>query len=568
MSRSHAPRSPFVPRSLLLLSFPLLAGIGRAQITPIVLEGQSVPGVGNVTLIDNLAVNSQGVWLVEADTDQANTDTDQVLLKSGALFLREGQVLAAPAGASIDSFDTIDLNATGQSGWNFFLGNTGGTGNDSGIFLGDQLTLQEGTLSSAAGFSPGTPYVGFFECKIDSASRILIVASVDDPAIASTVDRALVVFDVDSASGALLGETVIFKEGDALPGQTALVTDFGTGPHNFDFNDAGDVLFVADLDSPTADGVVYRNGTLLAQEGSPSPVAGRNWLTLSTSMRMALNAGGSHVHTGTLDGDTASDSVIVRDGALYRQEGDSPPPIAPFALTSFGTSAPVDLDDQGRVLWFGDWNDPDTTRDTGLFLDDLLLVQEGVTEINGQTLSGLSGVQDAFAISPDGRWVIFEGTLSGSLAGAFLIDLDGCLPSAAYCTASTTSLPGCQALLASSGAPSLANPGGFAIAAGAVPGEVLGICFFGENGAAAVPFGSSGGFVCVQGPVFRAAPKSSGGVSGSCSGVLAFTLADLIAASTIVEDGNTIHAELWFRDPPNLPDGFGLSNAIRFTVCR
>jgi hypothetical protein len=547
--------------------------LAQSNPAPVVLlqDGDLVPGVGVVTSIDNLIVNASGEWIVEADTDNANTDIDGVLVKNGVLFLREGQALAAPAGASIDSFDAVTLSATSHSGWNFFLAGTSGTSDDSGLFFDGALVFQEGFLSTAAGFSPNTPYIGFFETKVNASNQILIMASVDDPAIASTVDRALVIATVDNA-GTLLSETLLFKEGDVLPGQTGLVTDFGTGPHAFDFNEAGSVLYVADLDSvTTTDGVVYLDGTLLAQEGSPSPVAGRNWLTLSTSLRVALNDSGSYVYTGTLDGSTTTDSVIIRDNALFRQEGDSLPDIAPHTLTSFGTG-PVDIDNSGNVLWFGDWNDPDTTRDTGLFLNDTLLVQEGVSEINGVTVLSLPTSQDAFAISPDGRYVIFEATLTGSVNGAFLLDLEGCRSGTTYCTAQTPSLPNCFPDFSTIGLPSASAPSGFQIDFGPVPGQEVGIFIYTTLGPAATPLATSFGFLCIQtgAGFYRIQPAvNSGGTFGVCDGTLGMDFNTFFATQTTnpqLVAGAQVDLQAWYRDPPN-PGGANLSNALQFVMC-
>ncbi|TAH34331.1 MAG: hypothetical protein EYC70_15400 [Planctomycetota bacterium] len=387
-------------------------------IEPAVLEGDNVAGVGLVTLIDNLAINDSGDWRVEADTDNADTNADSVMLSPGlTVFLREGDALTLPAGASLDSFDSVTLNNLGHSGWNFFLDGTIGTSDDSGIYINANLVLQESFISTSPGFSPGTPYIGFFETKINDSNRILVVASVDDPIIASTVDRALVVLDTDP-SGALLGETVLAKEGDVLPGQIETVADFGTGPHNFAFNNAGSALYFADLNGDTTlDGVIYLDSTILAQEGSPGPIPGRNWENLS-SRPMDLNNLGGFVFRGDLNGDTTTDEVIVQNGAVIVQEGDSLPGIAPFRLTGFGTG-PLLIDDGGNVLWFGDWDDPDTTRDTGLFLNRTLLVQEGETLINGMLLESLSSTQDAFSLSDNGKWILFEGSLAGAVNGAF-----------------------------------------------------------------------------------------------------------------------------------------------------
>ncbi len=407
----------------ILLACAVARGGTPPSISPVVLEGDSVPDVGAITTIDNVAVNNSGQWLVESDTSHADTNADGVLLRDGALLLREGQALALPVGASIGSFDAININNNGNSGWNFFLDGTTGGSDDSGMFFNADLIVQEGTESSASGFSPGTIYIGFFDAQINDSNQILSVLSVDDPAIATTVDRAIIQFDPHPMGGFI--QVLVAKEGDVLPGQTESVTDFGTGPHTFAFNNDGELMFVADLTGDAlADGVVYVGETIVAQEGQPSPVEGRNWMTLSTSVRMDLNNNGGYVHTGTLSGDTASDAIIVRNGEKFLQEGDTLPAIGGvFTFTSFG-SGPVRITDNGDVVWFGDWNDPVTAQDTGLFINDTLLVQEGVTMIGGQLLTGLAaGVESGFYVSDNGDYIIFEGTLTGGVTGAFLITL-------------------------------------------------------------------------------------------------------------------------------------------------
>jgi hypothetical protein len=555
-------------RPLLTLLVPCALGAAAAgqSATPLVVEGDVVSGVGAVTSIQNLAVNSSGSWIVEVDTDNPDTNVDSALIQGGALLLQEGQALAAPSGATIDTFDAVTLNANGDSAWNLFLDGTSGSSDDSGIFFNGTLVIQESDVSTATGFSVGTPYIGFFETKFNAAGQILVMASVDDPAIGSSVDRALVIAAVDG-TGNLLSETVLYKEGDVLPGQVDALADFGTGPHAFDLNEAGSVLYIADLGGPTTtDGCIYLDGALLAQEGGPSPLPGRNWLSLSTSNRVALGDGGDYVFTGSLDGSTADNSVIVLNGAVFRQEGESLPAFAPHLLTSFG-SGPVDVDDAGNVLWYGDWDDPDTTRDTGLLLNDTLLVQEGVTVINGQVVDSLRGVQDGYALSPDGGYVVFEATLANGLEGAFLIDLSGCPPPVTYCTASSTSIPGCAASISSTGSPALSDPTAFQLRSGNVPGSTIGLAYFSQNGRASIPFGTQGGLLCVQFPGYRSGGKPSGGNLGVCNGQYVFTLQDLIdKGSVIFTVGNTINAAMWFRDPANA-DGFALSDGIEFTLC-
>jgi hypothetical protein len=418
-------------RTRTIAAFIILAAAagapGGITITPLLVQRDELSGVGLVTRIDNLAVNDVGDWLVEADTDHADANFDQVLVRNGDLYLREGDPLALPVGASISSFDSININSAGDSGWNLFLDGTGGTTNDSGIYFNTNLLIQEGTISGAAGFTPGTPYIGFFDVKINNDNALMSVLSIDDPAIATTVDRALMRIVLDG-NGALVSENVVYKEGDIPPGQTQAIADFGTGPHASAFNDAGTMLYVVDLTGDTAtDGVIYRGDEIIAQEGGPSPIEGRNWLSVG-SARLDINAAGGYVHTGQLAGDTNTDQVIIRNGAKFIQEGDTLPAIGgSFLFTGFG-SGPVWISDENDVLWFGDWNDADTTRDTGLFLNDQLLVQEGVTQINGLIVQSLAGVESGYAMSDSGRYIIFEATLTdGTLTynGAFLIDREG-----------------------------------------------------------------------------------------------------------------------------------------------
>ncbi len=181
----------------------------------------------------------------------------------------------------------------------------------------------------------------------------------------------------------------------------------------------------------------------------------------------------------------------------------------------------------------------------------------------------------ALAAAPGGGfWIggnstgsLVIGTVNQGLNDSWVARFEDPCGTSTYCVASATSLAGCQAAIGATGLPSLGKPSTFTISSGSVPGgNNFGICLFGANGPAAVPFGTLGGQLCVQSPIFRTGPKSSGGSAGQCNGAYAFTLADLVAASPIVAPGVTLHAEFWARDPQN-PDGFLLSNGLQFAVC-
>ena len=55
---------------------------------------------------------------------------------------------------------------------------------------------------------------------------------------------------------------------------------------------------------------VYVNSNPVALQGTLSPVAGRNWSTLS-STELDLNNAGDHVFSGSLEGDASSNQLLV-----------------------------------------------------------------------------------------------------------------------------------------------------------------------------------------------------------------------------------------------------------------
>ena len=276
-------------------------------------------------------------------------------------------------------------------------------------------------MSTASGFGAGTAYRGFFDVKLNDADDFLVLATVDDPTIAGTLEQALVL-GTRAGGGGLGTETLVAVEGDVLPGQVEALATFGTSPHTSDYNDAGDLMFVADLLGSTATDVVcYLNSTVVAQEGSPSPAAGRNWALSTSTTAVSLNDAGGWALRGGLDGVTTSNTLIVKNGVPLVQEGDSLPAIAPFSFTSLGTG-PIHLANDGTLAWYGEWDDPDGDVNSGLFLDEELVIQEGVTMVGGQTIDTLRGITDGFSLSPGGRYLLFEAVLNGSIEGAFLLD--------------------------------------------------------------------------------------------------------------------------------------------------
>lgn len=379
-------------------------------------QTDNVAGVGNITTINALAVNNQGKWLIEADTDHANANADIVVLLNGVLQYREDQPLGAPPGATISSFDSLNLNNNADTGWNLFLRNQA-TGTDSGIYFNSTLALWESTISTSPSFGPNTPYIGFFDVKMNDSNQMAVVASVDDPNIASTVDRAMVRLDYNAGSNTYV-ENVISKEGDLVLGSA--IADYSTGMHNSAINNAGDMLFIADTTAATTtDGVLMRNSTPLAQEGV-SITAGANARTYETILGRGIdmNDSGDWALKANMTGDTLTDEALIVNNTIVHQEGQNIPAIGLFTLESFGTtSGPIQIDNSGNLIWYGDWNDANTAIDSGLFWNDQLIVQEGVTMVGGFLVQAIASGEVSFDVSDDGQWLLFEATLRDVNAG-------------------------------------------------------------------------------------------------------------------------------------------------------
>ena len=407
--------------AILLLSFSTISpGQEKIEITPIIVEGDLVSGVGIVESVENLAINDNGDTFVELLTDFANTDQDGVLVKNNVAFIQEGVIgdVTGPMGAFVDFFDSVTINNDCVGGFNFFIDPFAGTA-DSGLYIDNELLIQESDFSTAEEFSPETQFIGFFDAKINNNNRLMTVASIDDPAINSSVDRAIMI--VDSSS-----QLVIAKEGDMLADQTELVDDIETGPHQSAFNDDDSVLFIAELSGDTStDHAIYLDDNLIAQEGSFSPDKTRTYETLA-SRSLDMNNIGDIVFKANLSGDTANDEVIVHNNKIFKREGDV---LANgFALTGFGsTDGPIKIGNNGSILWYGEFNDPNPNTGRGIFLNDTLIVQEGVSTIDGMLVTNINPFTDQFSMSNSGEWIIFEAEiedgLGGTLNGAFAIQM-------------------------------------------------------------------------------------------------------------------------------------------------
>jgi hypothetical protein len=435
-----------------------------AQPVPLVVEDDPV-GPDVATTLMRVAVNDLGDWVVDTLTSAADPAADRVIVRNGVPILVEGDPLQLPVGAAIADFgfDSLALSDLGVPAWHLELSGTSGPSDDTAVYVGSDLVVQEGTVTTAVGVVAGSTYSAFFDVDANEAGELFASVWLREPGIGGARRSALLRLQVD-AGGALLAEEIVAIEGDVLPGQVAPVFGVGLG----DLDAFGHGMYRVQLDAAVADQAVYIDQTLIAQEDTPSPLPGRDYETL-IGRPLSLSDSGHWALRANLTGDPFTDEVIVVDDVVVLQEGDSLPDIAPWSFTSLGI---VDLANDGTLLFYGNWDDPNVGADSGLFVDGRLVVQEGVTDIPGYgIITQIEDTADGLVLSDNGRWLIFQATLDTGLEGAFLLDLGG------------ISLTG-------PGAPVAGGLNTFDVV-GARPGANLRLAAAQEVGAAPVPCASS-----------------------------------------------------------------------------
>ena len=410
-------RSALLPFSLLAL--PVTAAFG-AQGVPVAVEGDPVDGAGPVNYVYDVDMAADGRWLTHLDTN-FDPSQDRVILTNTGTVLQEGQALPAPMGASVGTIEEFDTNlADDLAAICGIAGVPNGLGSQGVIFNGEVL-VRTGDATQAAGFGPGTIWTYFYEVEINDNGQMQLLVAVDDPAVPGTIERALVLLEIDGA-GQILNETVVKKIGETVTGSAVPISGFWPSDSNLALGENGDSLWVSYLGG-NSHGVVVLNGDILAESGTESPVANHSWVGIGGGSSVALAPNGDFAYTGLISGASISGHLIVKNGAAFQWDGKSLPDIAPYELTEFEDVA-IEMTDDGRIAWYGEWDDPDTDRNSGIFLDDQLIVQEGVTQVAGSVVQQFEDIHYTLDVAADGGELDLRGGLGRWHRGRVLV-LDG-----------------------------------------------------------------------------------------------------------------------------------------------
>ncbi len=389
-------------------------------------EGGSVAGTADMTAVFGVSIDDQKRWYADVDTDFPNIDEDRFIVRNGDLVAREGMSAASPPNATVGAWGELDGGVTesGALAWNIFLDGGGTTAADDDLaYFGDTLLAREGDLANVPGFGAGTTWNGMVSVKASDDGRALLVATIRDPTQPGLLEWAAVLFTLDGAGAAT--PEVLAVTGAAPAGTSDLLVALESGEAQSALADGGHVMFTAHLDDPSAPFAIFVDGAIVARDGGPSPVPGRNWASVKNA-ELDVNAHGSWVAIGTLAGDTSDNLLITVDGTVLAQEDDVLASISPHVIEKFGplpNAGPIHIGDNGNVLFNAEWSDPDGSANRGLFLNDRLVMRTGDVTTSGDVIVDFSDMAGGYALNDSGEAVVARVLLADGDVAIVVIDV-------------------------------------------------------------------------------------------------------------------------------------------------
>jgi len=390
-------------------------------------EGDVIPGLGVVTWLSGACVDDRAHGVVLVDSDFSDLLRDEALVLAGALLqAREGDPVPGPAGATIDGFSSFWRTNDGDVAMILGLRPLVGVP-FYGVYWNERLLALEDFPVGAPEVSLDTSWHVFDALKMNADNTVLVLGEVLNPDVPGPREDVLVRFQLDSA-GNLLATNVLATKAMFLPALNDVVATLGSTEHALALNEHGD--FITYVKGATTPGAILINlETIVAQEGSPSPVAGRNWSALGAVPRVSINDFGEYLFSGTLDGLTPDIYLIVKNGQKFAQEGDILPAFSASPLSK-GWSAPNYIANSGDVYWLA----RTSARDDDAFMrNDRPILQENRTVVGGALVLSIEVTENAFHVSPDGRFFLGRVELQALGEALVLVDFGVVVP-----------MPGCQ----------------------------------------------------------------------------------------------------------------------------
>ena len=554
----------------------LLAPVTNAQtFTEITREGAPVPGVPgeNVSRIDHVDINNNGDWLIELDSDAADSNADHYLIHNGTVLHQQGTStgINSPVGAVMGSFvDVVDINDNGDIMTTIPAVRSDGSSTTLLIRNGITLIEDDVTPCGIPGMPAGTFYSGVSEAWQNNNGQILFAGNVALGGTGST--SILVRIDLDGA-GNIMSETKVAMAGETLtgPNHVTPIQGFSFSKARNGINDSGDYWWYVDDDhtvapgSTLSDANIYVNQTLLYNEADPFPTPG-NTFTFDhfSTAEIDMNIHGDFVFAGfDRDPDSSNDSWIykVEGGILtvLAHEGEPVPASIPgtWNTAGFGFGGIVPMSNNGDVLWFLDWDDPDTTIDTALLYNNNVVILEGVTDFGGILVNNVPNGDNEVAMSDNGQRAITESELDGSIDivhTVILVDSVG----SAYCDPANNNSTGGPGVLTAEGS-TTASFNNVTLNVSGLPTGEFGFFLNGTGNDVVMNAGGSSGNLCVSTAIGRyngASEIFNTGMTGTGSLTLDLTNTPTPMTPTSIMAGQTWYFQCWYRDTPDATSNF------------
>ena len=385
---------------VLVAPLTLAADPATTPNTKIMAPGNSIPGytAGNVAFSPlSIAYGGAG-WLMNLTMD----GFIELVVAENGIGSFEGEVLIGGDVLASNRI-SIDSNASGRIAQHVSLSSPG---QPTAVVLDGKAVLRAGDLVSAPGVDPFSAWDFIASIDLDDADHLIVRGEME--LLPFPVNRDIIVrYDIDT-NGDLQNPQVVVQQFDVIAGRS--VQQVGTGS-GLDWSIDSSGLLMASMTlagagagDPTTD-VIAVGDTILAEDGQPSILPGRDW-QVSVSDFVELNAQGDHAFQTRVDGGPqGSLRVLVKNDMVLALEG-APAPGLPGTAIEF-IRGPR-MAENGSVMWWARWDNDGADRE-GFFMDDQLIVVTGDTLIDGFPLLGVDGVLSNWDIAEDGSRFSFEG---------------------------------------------------------------------------------------------------------------------------------------------------------------
>lgn len=572
-----------IHRVLNLAAVACLASFASAQsnITTLVEQGDTIVGVGDVTSIIDSATNNYGSWLVEVDTDAAQF-TDAVVLHNGAIYAQEGVANSgfdAPVGGTF--YDVVQMEVSDHGEVMLALRVTRADQTNTTVIAIDGQTVFECDATPAPAGVPAlfTTWSDVWAVWMNNNGQLLVSGALKDGPNGAERLRALARFDLDGFGG-VTSQTALAFETELLAGHDAHVQLFGTSRSAAALNDAGSALWIVDDEDTTTSGVangccdtyLHIDGLPVIREGQPTGLGTDHWNSLHGSS-FDMNDSGEWAGYFRTDHPSPGNKVLVKNGdTLLRRSGDPVPSSIAGTHTITELTGTVSVTKSGQVLWQCTWPGPGTA----LFRDNEVLLQKGVTTIDGDLVYGFNTNVDERSVSSDGTFITQELVVAragGNKSGCYLISLSPVASTFCFgdgitglCPCANYSLPGSEegcmssmghgALLTAEGNADVSLDNLRFVVTQARPNQPSMLL---QGNALIAPLPFKDGLLCLGNPTERVEVVRLNGDGGG-------TTSSSIVTNGHVNAGETRYYQQWFRDPGGVGpcgNGSNFSNGVQ-----